>query len=63
VTAGTTCLVLMTSLGGTTYAWGSAQIVTLGVAGVALLGLFVAVERRAEEPILPMRLSRTASSG
>ena len=54
--AGTTCLVLMTSLGGTTYAWESPQIVTLGVAGVALLALFVAAERRAEEPILPLRL-------
>ena len=54
--AGTTCLVLMTSLGGTTYAWGSPQIVTLAVAGVVLLALFVAVERRAEEPILPLRL-------
>jgi EmrB/QacA subfamily drug resistance transporter len=56
VAAGTTCLVLMTSLGGTTYAWGSPQIVTLAVAGVVLLALFVAVERRAEEPILPLRL-------
>jgi hypothetical protein len=46
----------MTSLGGTTYAWGSPQIVTLAVAGVVLLALFVAVERRAEEPILPLRL-------
>ncbi len=63
VTAGTTCLVLMTSLGGTTYAWGSAQIVTLGVAGVALLALFVAAERRAEEPILPMRLFKNRVFG
>jgi EmrB/QacA subfamily drug resistance transporter len=56
VAAGTTCLVLMTSLGGTTYAWASPQTVTLGVAGVVLLALFVAVERRAEEPILPLSL-------
>ena len=52
----TTCLVLMTSLGGTTYAWGSAPITTLGVAGVLLIALFVAAERRAAEPVLPLRL-------
>ena len=63
VTAGTTSLVLMTSLGGTTYAWDSAQIVSLGVAGVLLLGLFVAVERRAKEPILPMRLFKNRVFG
>ena len=63
VAAGTTCLVLMTSLGGTTYAWGSPQIVTLGIGGVALLGLFVAVERRAEEPILPLRLFKNRVFG
>ena len=63
VTAGTTCLVLMTSLGGTTYAWGSAQIVSLGVAGVVLLALFVAVERHAQEPILPMRLFKNRVFG
>ncbi|MFC9326745.1 DHA2 family efflux MFS transporter permease subunit [Kitasatospora sp. NPDC057015] len=53
-----TCLVLMTSLGGTTWAWGSWQIVGLGVLGVVLLVAFVAVERRAEEPVLPLRLFR-----
>jgi EmrB/QacA subfamily drug resistance transporter len=56
VTLGTASLVLMTSLGGTTYRWRSPQIVGLGVAGVLILALFVAVERRAAEPILPMRL-------
>ena len=63
VTAGTTSLVLMTSLGGTTYPWGSAQIVSLGVAGVVLLALFVAAERHAEEPILPMRLFKNRVFG
>ena len=51
-----TSLVMMTSLGGTTYAWGSAPIVILGVAGVLLVVAFVAVERRAKEPVLPPRL-------
>jgi hypothetical protein len=52
----TTSLVLMTSLGGTTYAWGSAPIVILAVAGVLLLAVFVAAERHAVEPVLPLRL-------
>jgi EmrB/QacA subfamily drug resistance transporter len=61
--AGTTCLVLTTSLGGTTYAWGSPLIVTLAAAGVALLALFVAAERRAEDPILPLRLFKNRVFG
>ncbi|CAM5372862.1 EmrB/QacA family drug resistance transporter [Streptomyces spiroverticillatus] len=51
-----TCLVLIASLGGTTWAWGSAQIIGLAVLGVVLLVAFVAVERRAAEPVLPPRL-------
>lgn len=54
-----TCLVLMTSLGGVTWAWGSWQIIGLGVLGVVLLGFFVAVERRAAEPVLPLKLFRS----
>lgn len=49
-------LVLLTSLGGTTYAWGSAPIVGLGVAGVALIVAFLVVERRAAEPVIPVTL-------
>ncbi|WP_225849541.1 MFS transporter [Streptomyces sp. HPF1205] len=56
VAAAATCLVLVTSLGGTTWAWGSAGIVGLAVAGVLLVALFVFVERRAAEPVLPPRL-------
>jgi len=51
-------IVLMTSLGGTSYDWASAQIVGLGVIGVAGLVAFVAVEARAAEPILPLHLFR-----
>ncbi|MEU0443803.1 MFS transporter [Streptomyces sp. NPDC006186] len=53
-----TCLVLVASLGGTTWAWGSAQIVTLVVLGVLLAVAFVLVERRAAEPVLPLKLFR-----
>ena len=51
-----TSFVLLTSLGGTTYPWGSAEIVILGVTGVALTVAFVVVERRAAEPVVPMYL-------
>ncbi|MER5637177.1 MFS transporter [Kitasatospora sp. NPDC002227] len=51
-----TCLVLMTSLGGTTWPWSSWQVIGLGVLGVVLLVAFVAVERAAVEPVLPLRL-------
>ncbi|WP_327676578.1 MDR family MFS transporter [Kitasatospora sp. NBC_00458] len=54
-----TCLVLMTSLGGTTWAWSSWRIVGLGVLGVVLLAAFVLVERAAAEPVLPLRLFRS----
>ncbi|MFF7698600.1 DHA2 family efflux MFS transporter permease subunit [Streptomyces lydicus] len=52
------CFVLVTSLGGVTYPWGSWQIIGFGVLGVVLLGAFVAIERRAAEPVLPLRLFR-----
>ena len=53
-----TSLILLTSLGGTTYPWKSAPIYILGVAGVVFIGLFVLVERRAAEPVLPLHLFR-----
>jgi EmrB/QacA subfamily drug resistance transporter len=54
-----TALILLTSLGGTTYQWASTPIYTLGIAGVVLIGLFILAERRAAEPILPLHLFRT----
>jgi EmrB/QacA subfamily drug resistance transporter len=51
-----TALILLTSLGGTTYPWRSAPIYILGLAGVLLIGVFVLVERRAAEPVLPLHL-------
>ncbi|GHF34259.1 EmrB/QacA family drug resistance transporter [Streptomyces mashuensis] len=52
------CLVLMTSLGGTSYPWSSWQIIGLGVLGVLLVVPFLRVERRAAEPVLPLGLFR-----
>jgi EmrB/QacA subfamily drug resistance transporter len=54
--AATSCLVLFTSLGGTTYPWASGQIIGLGVAGAVLTVIFALVERRAAEPVLPLHL-------
>ena len=56
--AALSAIVLFTSLGGTTYAWGSTQMVALIVGGVVLLALFPFVEARAPEPILPLELFR-----
>ncbi|MFI9758078.1 MDR family MFS transporter [Streptomyces sp. NPDC051963] len=58
IAAVATCLVLVASLGGTTWSWGSPQIVGLAVLGVVLAVAFVAVERRAAEPVLPLKLFR-----
>ncbi|MFI1654422.1 MFS transporter [Streptomyces sp. NPDC020472] len=56
--AASTCLVLLTSWGGTEYAWDSRVILALacGAAGTALL--FLVVERFAPEPLIPLRLFR-----
>jgi predicted MFS family arabinose efflux permease len=57
---GLSAIVLMTTLGGGTYAWGSPQIIGLGAGGVLLLAAFVVAERRAAEPVLPLRLFRSS---
>ncbi len=49
-------LTLATSWGGTLYPWGSPTIIGLFVGAAVALGVFVVVERRAAEPILPIRL-------
>jgi len=59
LTVGLVTTLLATSWGGTTYSWDSPQI--LGLYGVGALALvaFVGVERRAEEPVVPLRLFRS----
>ncbi|BCO35832.1 MFS transporter [Mycobacterium heckeshornense] len=49
-------LTLATSWGGTTYPWGSATIIGLFAGSVLALAVFVWVESRVAEPILPTRL-------
>ncbi|MBB2913596.1 EmrB/QacA subfamily drug resistance transporter [Streptosporangium becharense] len=55
---GITALVLITTWGGNDYAWGSPQILALTAVAVVSLALFVPVERRAAEPIMPLGLFR-----
>ncbi|MBB5871347.1 EmrB/QacA subfamily drug resistance transporter [Allocatelliglobosispora scoriae] len=54
--AGVSCLLLALSWGGSEYAWGSPTIITLFVAGAILSALFIYIETKAVEPILPLRL-------
>jgi EmrB/QacA subfamily drug resistance transporter len=51
-----TAIVLFTSLGGHTLAWSSPSIVGLIALSVLALAGFIAVERRAAEPMLPLPL-------
>jgi EmrB/QacA subfamily drug resistance transporter len=55
---GATGLTLATSWGGSSYPWGSAMIIGLFAGSLVAVGAFIAVELRAVEPILPMRLFR-----
>ncbi|SME98883.1 MFS transporter [Streptomyces sp. Amel2xC10] len=56
--AASTCLVLLTSWGGTEYAWDSRVVLGLGAGAAAATLLFLLAERRAAEPLIPLRLFR-----
>ncbi|MEV6943429.1 MFS transporter [Streptomyces sp. NPDC051172] len=56
--AASTCLVLLTSWGGTEYAWDSRMILGLGAGAAAAGVLFLVVEHFAVEPLIPLRLFR-----
>ncbi|MER5912676.1 MFS transporter [Streptomyces sp. NPDC001982] len=56
--AASTCLVLLTSWGGTEYAWDSREILGLGAGALAATVLFIVAERFAAEPLIPLRLFR-----
>ena len=55
---GVSCILLATQFGGTTYPWGSVQVVGLFVLGALVLSGFVYREATAPEPILPLELFR-----
>ncbi|MFI8324027.1 MFS transporter [Streptomyces sp. NPDC085529] len=56
--AASTCLVLLTSWGGTEYAWDDRVILGLGCGAAGTVLLFLVVEHRAPEPLIPLRLFR-----
>ncbi|WP_416975161.1 MDR family MFS transporter [Streptomyces sp. 4F14] len=59
LTVGITSIVLVTTWGGTEYAWTSARIMELIGIGVAALVGFVFWQKRAAEPILPLHVFRS----
>jgi EmrB/QacA subfamily drug resistance transporter len=56
LTVAASSLVLVTSWGGTEYAWDSPTILVLAVTAVVTLSAFVAQERRAVDPVVPLTL-------
>ncbi|MFF7550378.1 MFS transporter [Streptomyces canus] len=54
--AASTCLVLLTSWGGTEYAWDSRVVLGLGAGAAASTVLFLVAEHLAAEPLMPLRL-------
>ena len=56
--AGLSAIVLVTSLGGTTWEWASTETYFTAAIGIVALVGFVLVERRAPEPVLPLELWR-----
>lgn len=59
LTVGITAVVLVTTWGGTEYAWTSARIMELIGIGVAALVGFVFWQTRAAEPIMPLHIFRS----
>jgi EmrB/QacA subfamily drug resistance transporter len=53
---GATAIVLVTTWGGSQYAWGSTTILSLMAIGVLSVVAFIWVENRANEPILPIHV-------
>src|SRR3954465_4198386 len=60
VSIGAAGLTLALSWGGTEYEGGSPTIVTMIIGSLVSLSIFVLVERRAADPILPLRLFQSS---
>src|SRR5215813_13370146 len=56
---GATAIVLVTTWGGSQYAWSSPVITSLIAVGVVAVATFIWVKNKAAEPILPMHVFRT----
>src|SRR5690606_33331542 len=58
LTVALVAILLATSWGGTTYPWSDWHVIGLYVLGAVALVAFVLIERRAEGPVIPLRLFR-----
>jgi len=58
LSGGASLLIIFASVGGISWAWASTQSVALAIGGVVLTLLFLLAERRAKEPVIPLRLFR-----
>jgi EmrB/QacA subfamily drug resistance transporter len=56
IAIGSTAIILLTSWGGSQYAWGSWPILMLAGLSIASLAAFFVVESRAAEPMLPLHV-------
>jgi EmrB/QacA subfamily drug resistance transporter len=54
----TTAIVLISTWGGSQYAWTSPRILGLGVVAAAAVAAFIMIEARVAEPILPLHVFR-----
>ena len=59
LTLALTLLILGLLEGGQAWTWGSPQSIAILAVGAVLLGVFVLVERRASDPVVPLRLLRS----
>ncbi|MFE2284145.1 MDR family MFS transporter [Streptomyces sp. NPDC059443] len=59
LTIAITSTVLVTTWGGTEYAWGSAEIIGLIAVGIVSIAAFLYVETKAAEPIMPLHIFRS----
>lgn len=57
---GITAVLLAASLGGSSYPWDSPLIIALLVGGTVVLAVFVLIELRVPEPVLPLQLFRSS---
>ncbi|MEV5012961.1 MDR family MFS transporter [Streptomyces sp. NPDC053782] len=56
LTGAISAFIMTATWAGSTYAWGSWQIVSLAVVAVGLLAAFITTERRVAEPLMPLRI-------
>ena len=58
-------LIMVVTFGGGTYAWDSFEIIGMSIAAIIFLGLFIYIETKVEEPLVPLHLfrNRTFTAG